>query len=578
MARPFEPAPQPGVLGPVGSSTPPLTAAQLILGVSPADSVLEDYRPLPLNLEWRLSELYWSREGVAPFIRNDVPYHVNNNGRASADAALVLFASCLDVPPGEDPVLVLEIGAGSALFARYFLDEFRDLCRRHGRDFYDRLRLHVTDRSARSVQHWREHDVFGEHRGRVTTGVCDAQSPEPVEGPLRAVFANYVLDSLPAAVLRRMDSGWQQLCARALIRDADRLANPRWADAMRDAAGSNPLEDLGTLLPLLPILDSELAFLPIEGNGPPDWERHLGAVGEEVAAAGLVYNYGALRCLDELVARLHPAGFILVRDYATALDSARRPNAAQRFGGATALPLNFDLIERHLRARSVEMLDPGDESPIRSRLIAREPLSTTRRTFVEQFSPRTPHPWVLQSRAREQAEMGLLREALDVYRYAIAIHPRDWQLIGEAAQFAGTQLRDPAAGVELARVALHLNPWYSPFLWNVLGDCLAALDRHEEAHGCYGEALRLHPGGVEAHVRLAASWLRLGDAGRSLESVAHGLAADADAMHRHTLLDTQQAAISTLSRGWVARRDAAFRREAREGALVSERRGETDAG
>jgi hypothetical protein len=58
--------------------------------------------------------------------------------------------------------------------------------------------------------------------------------------------------------------------------------------------------------------------------------------------------------------------------------------------------------------------------------------------------------------------------------------------------------------------------------------------------------------------------------------VAHGLAADADAMHRHTLLDTQQAAISALSRGWIARRDAAFRREAREAALVSERGTETD--
>ena len=77
--------------------------------------------------------------------------------------------------------------------------------------------------------------------------------------------------------------------------------------------------------------------------------------------------------------------------------------------------------------------------------------------------------------------MGLFREALDVYRHAITIHPRDWQLIGEAAQLVGTQLRDPAAGLELARAALHLNPWYSPFLWNVLGDCLAALDRHDEA-------------------------------------------------------------------------------------------------
>jgi tetratricopeptide (TPR) repeat protein len=581
MARPFDAAPPPGasVLGRIGSSTPPATAAELIMGVSPADSVLEDYRPLPLNLEWRLSELHWIREGVAPFIRNDVPYHANNNGRASADAALVLFSSCLDVPPGDDPVLVLEVGAGSALFARYFLDEFRDLCRRHDRDFYDRLRFHVTDRSPGSVRHWLEREVFGEHGGRVTTGVCDAQSLEPVEGPLRAVFANYVLDSLPAAVLRRTGDGWQQLCARALIRDDDGAANSPRVGGMRKAARPGPLDDLGTLLPLLPILDSELAFLPIEGNGPPGWEHHLGAIDDETATAGLIYNYGALRCLDQLVTRLHPAGFILVRDYGSSSGGgAPRSVGAQRFGGATALPLNFDLIARHLRARSVEMLDPGDEGPMHTRLLVRAPLSSARRTFAEQFGARTPDAWALQSRAREQAGLGLIREALDIYRHAIAIHPRDWQLIGEAAQLAATQLRDPATGLELARAALRLNPWYSPFLWNVLGDCLAALDRPDEAHGCYEEARRLHPGGVETHVRLAASWLRLGEAGRSLESVAHGLAADADAMCRHTLLDTQQAAITALSRGWIARREASFRRDAREAALVSERRTETDPG
>jgi tetratricopeptide (TPR) repeat protein len=548
------------------------------MGVSPADRVLEDYRPLPLNLEWRLSELHWIREGVAPFIRNDVPYHVNNNGRASADAARVLFASCLDVPSGDDPLLVLEVGAGSGLFARYFLDEFRDLCRRHGHDFYDRLRFHVTDRSPGSVKYWSEHGVFGEHGGRVTSAVCDAQALEPVEGPLRAVFANYVLDSLPAAVLRRTTGGWQQLCARTLVRDDDGSTTDRRSEEMREAARTGRLDDLETLLPLLPILDSELAFQPIVGSGPPDWDHHLGAIDDQAAAAGLVYNYGALRCLDDLVPKLHPAGFILVRDYGSpSAGGAARSVGAQRFGLATALPVNFDLIARHLRTRSVEMIDPGDEGPMHSRLLARAPLSTVRRTFVEQFGARTPDAWEMGSRARAQAEMGLLREALDIYRHAITIHPRDWQLIGDAAQLAGTQLRDPAAGLELARAALDLNPWYSPFLWNVLGDCLAALDRHDEAHECFEEALRLYPGCAESHVRLAASWLRRGDAQRSLESVAHGLSADADAMHRHTLLETQQAAIAELSRSSTARREAAFRRDAREAALVSQRSTESSS-
>ena len=195
-----------------------ITAAAVIGRVVTGDRELEDYRPLPHNLEWRLSALHWIRAGVTPFITNDVPYLVNNNGRASADAAAVLFANCLDAP-SDQPIRVLEVGAGSALFARYFLDEFRALCQRHGRDFYDRLTMHVTDGSPSSVTRWSEAGMFADHSAHVTTAVCDAETPDAAAGgPLRAVFANYVLDSLPAAVLRWSAGGWQQLCARASIR------------------------------------------------------------------------------------------------------------------------------------------------------------------------------------------------------------------------------------------------------------------------------------------------------------------------------------------------------------------------
>ena len=179
----------------------------------------------------------------------------------------------------------------------------------------------------------------------------------------------------------------------------------------------------------------------------------------------------------------------------------------------------------------------------------------------------TPETWSLPALARQYAEQGLVREALDVYRLGIDRSPRDWRLLGEAARFVSSDLRDPQAGLELARAALQLNPWYSPFLWNVLGDCLAALDRTGEAHECYEQGRQLHPGGVESHLRLARSWLSLGDPVRSLEAVAHGLASDADDIHRHHLLESQQAAIDTLSRERIAQRETVFRRRARTVAV-----------
>ena len=574
MARSFAPAPWPsarplGFLGQAGSQT---SAGEVIRRVSPGDIVLEDYRPLPLNLEWRLSELYWITEGVRPFITDAVPYSINNDGAASAAAAAVLFATCTDAAPGQDAIHVLEAGAGTALFARYLLDEFRDLCRRHGRDFYDRLVFHVTDRSAHSVQHWSTCGVLADHGAHVRTTVCDAEAPAPAIGrPLRAVFANYVLDSLPAAVLRRTGETWQQLCARATVREAvaNALGFTNRADRLRQAARSDRTEELAELLPLLPFLDIEMAFFPITDDAQPGWHRELGVAYADAAEGTIVvYNYGALRCVDNLLPRLDAAGFLLIRDYGNTVDGQPALAAGpQRFGGATAAPLDFVCLERHLRARSANVVCAGEEGPLHTRLVAVALSAETRRIFMERFAPSTPETWTLPALARQYAEQGLIREALDLFRQGIDRSPRDWRLLGDAARFVSSDLRDPQAGLELARAAVQLNPWYSPVLWNVLGDCLAALDRMDEAHQCYEQGRQLHPACVETHLRLARSWLRFGDPARSLEAVAHGLASDADDMHRHHLLESQQAAIDALSRERIAQRETAFRRRARAVAV-----------
>jgi tetratricopeptide (TPR) repeat protein len=574
MLRSFAPPALAGVrpLGLIASGGGHAAPGEVMRRLSPGDIVLEEYRPVPLNLEWRLSDLYWATEGVRPFITDTVPYSGNNDGRASAAAAEVLFANCVEAAAEHDPIRVLEVGAGTALFARYLLDEFKALCLRHGRDFYDRLQFHVTDRSPQSVQHWRACDLFGEHAARVRPAVCDAAAAALAPGePLRAVFANYVVDSLPAAVVRRTGDTWQQLCVRATIREdvVKLLGSGHRVDRMRQAARSDRTDDLVELLPLLPYLDTELAFLDLPAEGQPGWAA-IHAIDDAAEGAAVIDHYGALRWFESLLPRLDATGFVLIRDYGFSANSEPRHSPGpHRFGGATAVPVDFVRLERQLRARSVEVVGPDREGLLLTRLMFVGGLARTPGTFLAHFATAPPEPWELLARARQYGEQGLLREALDIYQHSLESSPRDWRLLGEAACFAATQLRNPEAGLELARAAVQLNPWYSPFLWNVLGDCLAALDRHEEAHASYVRARDVHPGSVESHLRLAKSWLRLGDVSRSLESIAHGLASDVDDMYRRHFLEAQQEAIDALSRRQVAQREAAFRRRARGDLLAS---------
>lgn len=541
--------------------------------VAPAESLrrarvwrqlVEENQPLAKSLEWQLAGLHWAQEGVLPFIDSHVPYLVNNNGRVSADAAALLFASCLEPGAGRERIAVLELGAGTGLFARYFLDEFRLLCERESRDFYERLAYYVTDASPATIEQWREREIFRDHSGHVFPRVCDANAPVASgAGPFRAAICNYVLDVLPSAILRKAEQGWEQLWVRTWITDDTSLLrqySPLSFEEIRALARSAQAEDRAQLLPLLPLLEFEKEFLPI-GPDPP---AHLETLEDEPTGSQFAYNYGALGCLDALFELLEPDGFVLVNDYGPVRreDVAER-SVAQRFGSSTALGLNFPLLEGQLGRRGVEVLkaEGDDGRGIHARLLLHGGAPGVRAAFETRFAAAAREQADAPiERARGEVESGHAREALESFRAAIDRNPRDWYLIGEAAVFATTQLRDRAAGLELACAAVELNPWYSPWLWNVLGDCLLSLERPEKAHECYLQAQRIHPRDVQTNLNLAHSWLLCGDPGRSLEAVARGLANDSESMFRHTLLERQQQAIASLSVRWNMERAAAARR------------------
>jgi tetratricopeptide (TPR) repeat protein len=255
---------------------------------------------------------------------------------------------------------------------------------------------------------------------------------------------------------------------------------------------------------------------------------------------------------------------VLINDYGPAQTQgpAGYP-PGQRFGPTVASVLNLPLLERHFLRSGLEPCEPEGDAARRlhARLLARAGLPETRRAFESRFAAtRLDEADTLLEQARQQAGMGLLPQALASYRLAIERNPRNWQAIGEAAEFVTSGLRDPGSGLELARAAIELNPWYSPRLWNVLGDCLSALERPREAQECYLQAYRVNPADVETHLRLAESWLRTGDPARSLEAAARALACDSNAMFRHEILKKQQLALDELSRRWNAERATAARR------------------
>ena len=528
----------------------------------PSSRVIEEFRPLTGSLEWRVSQAYWREEGVLPFARREVPYTINNSGRLSDGAAALLFASCSETPPA-GRIEVVEFGAGSGLFARLFLDAFRALCAHHEKDFYQRLRLWVTDASPASIAHWRALGLFDAHAGHVEAVVADAADGPPLEGSLRAAFCNYVLDVLPAANVRAgPDGAPEQLCVRThlagdreLVADRTRLA----LDEIRAIAASPNQADLAALFPLLTLFEAEVAFRPDGAAELPGLETALRGV---PAGANARLNYGAARCLLRTAAQLDPGGFILINDYGWT-----RPEDAhftlERFGKTTALGINFPLLEHQLRGQGLQVRAPSgdDEQLLHCRLVSRQPLERTCETLETRFGQAaTAYLEEPVQQAREHLAAGRLPESVAAYRSAITRSPRNWALILEAAEVVTYRARQYSIALRLCRAALELNPFYSARAWRILGDALYGLRRMDQSHGAYLQAARIDPRDALVSLGLARSFTRLGDHAEALQVIARGLGAGAGRLQARLLAGQRLVldAIAARSAGDKARRGRRF--------------------
>jgi tetratricopeptide (TPR) repeat protein len=534
---------------------------QAVAGLLDQKILIQDFTPLEESLDWQLGQLYYRQRGHHAFLSGEVPYAIHNDGYVSQHAAELLFTSLIAAErhaPLPEKIHILELGAGIGLFARLLLDAFYELCGRHRKDYYHRLCFHITDGSPRMVEDLVRGGLFQAHEAVCRISMADAAMPDHAidtaagRPPLYAVFLNYILDSLPATVLRFNGDRVERLYVRTRLSQRIRLADHTTLTveqlveaASGGSAGRQPLVDL------YPLFSLDYAFRPA---GPQDLP-YIDAARKLASAenACVVHCYGAITALDRLLPALAPGGFILINDYtqAAAFPDSRpfqTPAPYQRYGGATAAGLNLDLLKHCFRREGCSWTEPDEDNDhLHSRLLARDPDTTTSRQFGSRFS-KTLFQWTHEplETAREMARQGRPEGSLALYRDAMLRQPRNWMLLDEVARYL-IQSNEPATARQLAESALRLNP-LSPGSWNTLGDALWAQGKVEEAHKAFLQALHVYPGDVRARHNLVYSFSRLGDFGSALQMIAEGLLLDQGGAYRDRLLDRQTEILSRLTR------------------------------
>ncbi len=317
-------------------------AQQVLANAQASREVVQEFCPLAESLEWELGQQYLRERGNKAFISDasPVPFVVNNDGTLSRNAAEVFFANLVEsekTAPLEDEIFVLELGIGVGLFARFFLDNFRDLCQKHGKDYYDRLCYIAADRSERMLTDVLRHGVLGNHAGHYRVRLIDAMEPDkylPDDAmfsnrpgkPLRAVFLNYLLDCLPAAVLELDKEAVRQLYVRTCVARNVQLKGrtDMTLNMLQARAESKDPKAKQELLEVYGLFASEYDYRPVDASTLP-----YGNFALEFAqrmSKRMLHNFGALQCLEKLLGLVHDDGMILINDYGQTQPASRSSN------------------------------------------------------------------------------------------------------------------------------------------------------------------------------------------------------------------------------------------------------------
>jgi tetratricopeptide (TPR) repeat protein len=533
-------------------------AEHILTKAQASRSVVQDFVPLSESLEWELGQWYLRDRGNKAFISDasPVPFVINNDGNLSRKAAEVFFASLLEAEREgtlESDLFVLELGIGVGLFARYFLDHFEELCAKNKKNFYDRLCYIAADKSERMLLDVCRHGVLNRHPGRYRLRLVDAMCPEKdlandvafrdhVGRPFRAVFLNYLLDCLPAAVLEIDGEQIHQLHVRTCVaRNVDLAAfSDMTLEQLQERAKASDPKSKQELLEVYGLFASEYDYRPVDVKALP-----YGEYTYEYAhrwAKRVLLSHGAITCLRRLLDMIHLQGFILMNDYGQTQVTREDEFEHQRFSLATFVGVNFPLLRSFFEQQGVySWTEPTEDvGGIHSRLLGHRPAPATLARFCEAFS-KAAYEKVQEPlyRARACVRMGRFELAGTFYNEALAQQPRNWMLLNEIAMFLTFSLHDAKAGIDMSKMALALNPTCSAELWNTLGDALYEWGRTAEAKSVYLKAIDVNESDVRAYYNLAHCYTREKHFAAALEMIARGFALDKAGEYRERLLRKQ---------------------------------------
>jgi len=315
--------------------------------------ILERDVPFSQSIIWRLQREFYAKHGLKAWAEDLVPSYITSNPLIAEIYAAVVagfISDCVEQQKtggtplsSENPLRVLELGAGSGKFACLFLRKLMALLRE--RKIEPRLvRYVMTDCAEEVLDAWQSNQYLREFSDQ---GVLDFRLLRADEerlmdlgetnqaGPL-VVVANYVFDSLP--------------------QDAFAISKGEIAEMLVTTSASDES-----------ISARSLSFkngpMPAERYAEPLWNQILEHYRKNVPEATVLFPCIALKTVDDL-SRLSDGRILaLAADKGFAYEdeltfSRGAPSLEFHFGNCFSQQVNFDAIAKYFVAKGGKALLP----------------------------------------------------------------------------------------------------------------------------------------------------------------------------------------------------------------------------
>ncbi|MBL1434918.1 MAG: SAM-dependent methyltransferase [Rhodobacteraceae bacterium] len=491
---------------------------------------VEDFQPIWNSAAMRIARSAWVDCGLEVFLRKDVPYGATSSGRLSEDAVQLL----LETGPKNQPCRFLEIGSGSGIFAKLFLDSLK----LQAPEIYKTCTYIVTDGSAIMLESQSKYGVLAEHADQIETRVFDAGAPWPkdFEAAFDGVFASYILDSLPIDILSVGESGVRQMQARCVL--------PVKNDALEDALkipGNNHLA------PFLPIAKNlQIQTRHFETANLPYADALPMKKGDDTP---MVHCHGALACVENIANALRSGGFAMLSDYGTLVP--REPSEQiefQNFGASAALAVNFHQLDSWFAEGKTAYLKPvSEEGHLITRVLYNGDGSDLFELVDLLFGLARQQALRLPvEAAREMLRANAFETARQLYSKAMALQPRNWSLAEEVSELLLLSAKDYKDAISLAEFGLSLNP-IGPNLYRIIAEARYHLGDISGAEDAIAACLRLSGASPQARLLQARIQVKSEHIEGALISVAKGLAMDKEADQREALIQLQNEILVNIS-------------------------------